>query len=161
MNQPLSVQCGATSVTVTAFSFSPALASAQPPSTEAKHEAMRHMSEKLASGPSGFLVYHPRRPLNFTRLLVTEFATELVQAILLVFLLAQTRLMSFGTRVGFVTVAGILAAITTNVSYWNWYGFSKRYTAGYMFIEIVGFIIVGIVSALILRNRTLSRTTNL
>ncbi|MGI9115392.1 MAG: hypothetical protein DLM52_09270 [Chthoniobacterales bacterium] len=126
------------------------------PSREAKHEAMRHMGEKLANGPSGFLVYHSRRPLNFPRLLVTEFATELVQALLVVFLLAQTRLMSFGARVGFVSMAGILAAITTNISYWNWYGFPKHYTATYMFIEIVGFIIVGIVSALLLRNRQLA-----
>jgi hypothetical protein len=121
-------------------------------SSEAKHEAMRHMSEKLASSPSGFLVYHPVRPLNFPRLLGVEFATELVEAILVVILLAQTRLMTFGARVGFVTVAGILAAITTNISYWNWYGFPKRYTACYMFIEIVGFFIVGLVSAFILRN---------
>jgi hypothetical protein len=115
---------------------------------------MRHMSEKLANGPSGFLVYHPQRPLNFPRLLGVEFATELVEAILVVFLLAQTRLATFGARVGFVTVAGILAAISTNVSYWNWYGFPKRYTACYMFTEIVGFFIVGLVSALILRNST-------
>ncbi len=129
------------------------------PTREAKSDAMRHMGEKLANNPSGFLVYHPRRPLNFPRLLGVEFATELVEAILVMFLLAQTRLMSFGARVGFVTVAGIMATIATNVSYWNWYGFPKRYTAAYMFIEVVGFFIVGIVSALILRNRDLSRAT--
>jgi hypothetical protein len=121
---------------------------------------MRHMSEKLATGPSGFLVYHPRRPLNFPRLLGVEFATELVEAILVVFLLAQTRLMTFGARVGFVTVAGILAAIATNISYWNWYGFPKRYTASYMFTEIVGFFIVGLVSALVLRNSSRAAPSN-
>lgn len=123
------------------------------PTREAKHEAMSHMGEKLANNPSGFLVYHSQRPLNFPRLLGVEFATELAEAILVVFLLAQTRLMSFGARVGFVTVAGILATIATNVPYWNWYGFPKRYTAAYMFIQIVGFLIAGIVSALLLRNR--------
>jgi hypothetical protein len=124
---------------------------------EARREAMRHMGEKLANGPSGFLVYHPVRPLNFPRLLGIEFATELAEAILVVFLLGQTRLTSFGARVGFVTVAGILAAIATNVSYWNWYGFPKRYTAAYMFTEVVGFFIIGIVAALVLRKREMAR----
>ena len=58
--------------------------------------------------------------------------------------------MSFAGRVGFVLVAGILAAITTNISYWNWYGFPRVYTASYMFIQIVGFFLVGIVAALVL-----------
>jgi hypothetical protein len=129
----------------------PGLGVGENPTREARQEAMRHMSEKLANGPSGFLVYHPRRPLNFPRLLGVEFVTELAQAFLVVFLLAQTRLTTFGGRVGFVTMVGILAAITTNISYWNWYGFPKRYTASYMFIEIVGFFIVGLVSALVLK----------
>jgi hypothetical protein len=41
-----------------------------------------------------------------------------------------------------------LAAIASNVSYWNWYGFPYVYTAGYMFIQIIGFLCVGIVAAL-------------
>ena len=129
----------------------PGLGVGKHPTREAKHEAMSHMGEKLAGGPSGFLVYHPRRPLNFPLLLGVQFLTELVEALLVVFLLAQTRLTTFGARVGFVTVAGILAAIATNIPYWNWYGFPKRYTASYMFIEIVAFFILGLVSALILK----------
>jgi hypothetical protein len=68
-----------------------------------------------------------------------------------VFLLAQTRIASFAGRVGFVLVAGILAAIATNVSYWNWYGFPRVYTASYMLTQIVGFFLVGIVAAFMLR----------
>jgi hypothetical protein len=123
------------------------------PTREAKKEAMRHMSEKLANGPSGILMYHSTRSVSFGRLLGIEFATELLEAILAVFLLAQTRIGSFGGRVGFVFVAGILAAIATNVSYWNWYGFSKRYIAAYMFTEIIGFLCVGLVAALTLRSQ--------
>ncbi len=125
------------------------------PTREAKSEAMRHMSEKLANNPSGILMYHPTRPLNLARLLGTEFATELLEAILAVFLLAQTRIGSFGGRVGFVFVAGILAALATNVSYWNWYGFPKRYIAAYMFTQIVGFLCVGLVAALVSRRSPL------
>lgn len=125
-------------------------------SREAKHEAMQKMSQKLAENPSGILMYHPRRPFNLGASLGTEAASEILQAILVVFLLAQTPLTTFSGRVAFVTVAGILAAIATNVSYWNWYGFPKRYTVSYMFIQVMGFLIVGLVSALILRRNTAS-----
>ena len=121
-----------------------------------KEEAMKHMSEKIATNPSGILMYHaPGRPLSLGKLLGVEFGTELLEAILVVFLLAQTRIASFAGRVGFVLVAGILAAIATNVSYWNWYGFPCVYTASYMLIQIVGFFLVGIVAALVLRKTTL------
>src|SRR5256714_438572 len=119
-----------------------------------RHKAMReHMVEKLANHPSGILIYHPVRPLRMGRYLGIEFATEVLEAILLVFLLSSTRLLTAGSRILFATIAGVLVAIGTNVSYWNWYGFPKRYTAAYMFIQIVGFFLVGVVSALMLRNR--------
>ena len=77
----------------------------------------------------------------------------MLQAILVIWLLAQTRIGSFDGRVGFVLIAGILTAITTNVSYWNWYGFPGIYTASYILIEIVGFVLVGVVATLVLRRR--------
>jgi hypothetical protein len=121
-----------------------------------KEEAMKYMGEKIAMNPSGILMYHaPGRPLSLGKLLGVEFGTELLEAILAVFLLAQTRIASFAGRVGFVLVAGILAAIATNVSYWNWYGFPCVYTASYMLIQIIGFFLVGIVAALVLRKTTL------
>jgi hypothetical protein len=119
-----------------------------------KNDAIKHMVEKMAANPSGILMYHaPGRPFTFGKWLGIEFGTELFEAILVVFLLAQTRITTFAGRVGFVLIAGILAAITTNVSYWNWYGFPSAYTAGYMFIQIVGFFLVGIVAALVLPRR--------
>jgi hypothetical protein len=121
-----------------------------------KNEAMKRMVEKMAANPSGILMYHaPGRPFALGKWLGIEFATELLEAILVVFLLAQTAIASFAGRVGFVLVAGILAAIATNVSYANWYGFPCVYTASYMFIQIIGFLCVGIVAALVLPKRAL------
>ena len=117
-----------------------------------RNEAMKHVGEKYTTNPSGILMYHaPGRNLEMVRWLSIEFATELLEAILVVFLLAQTRLVSFGARVGFVALTGILAAIATNVSYWNWYGFPTVYTAAYMLTQIIGFLCVGVVAALVLR----------
>ena len=122
-----------------------------------KQEAMKHMGEKIATNPSGILMYHaPGRPLSLGKLLGVELGTELLEAILVVFLLAQTRIASFAGRVGFVLAAGILAAVATNVSYWNWHGFPCVYTASYILIQIVGFLCVGIVAALVLRKAALA-----
>ena len=119
-----------------------------------KNEAMKHMAEKMATNPSGILMYHgPGRPFTIGKWLGIEFGTELLEAILVVFLLAQTGIATFAGRVGFVLLAGILAALATNVSYWNWYGFPCVYTAGYMFIQIIGFLCVGIVAAFVLGKR--------
>jgi hypothetical protein len=118
-----------------------------------KSDAMKRAMEKAASGPSGLLIYHPSREFTFGKLLGIEFATELLEAILVVFLLTQTRIESFGGRVRFVFLAGILAAITTNIPYWNWYGFPSNYTAAYICIEIIGFLCVGLIAALLLKNR--------
>ena len=71
------------------------------PTREQRNEAMKHVAEKYAAYPSGFLVYHPPgRPLTFAKWLAVEFATELVEAILAVFLLAQTGLVTFVASIG-------------------------------------------------------------
>ena len=115
-----------------------------------KAAAMKAVFEKVASGPSGLILYHPTRPLSFAKLLCVEFGKELLVSILAVFLLAQTRINSFGGRVGFIFVTGIVAALGTNVSYWNWYGFPGNYTASYIFMEIVGFLCAGVVAGCVL-----------
>lgn len=134
--------------------FFPGLGVGPNATRQEKNEAMKQEAAKMASGPSGLLIYNYARPFGFGKALTIEFVTELVEAILVVFLLAQTTITSFFGRVGFVLVAGILAAIATNVSYANWYGFPCLYTASYMFTQIIGFLCVGIVAALMLPKRT-------
>jgi hypothetical protein len=121
-----------------------------------RNEAMKSYAATLEKNPSGFFIYHPAgsRPMNMGKYLTIEFATELLEALLAVFLLAQTRIFTFGGRVGFVTTAGILAAIATNVSYWNWWGFPGNYTGAYIVIQVVGFFLVGVVAAIMFRRVT-------
>ena len=137
------------------FYFFPGMGLGPNPTREQKNEAMKHMNETLASHPSGILIYHAAgsHPFNMGKLLSVEFLTELIEAFLAVFLLSQTPLTSYGARVIFVTVIGIIAAVSTNVSYWNWYGFPGNYTGAYMLIQFVGFLCVGLVAAVILKKR--------
>lgn len=120
---------------------------------EQKKAAMKKAEEQMAAGAGGLLIYRPKRIFNFPKRLGIEFATEVLESLLAVFLLAQTGIRGFGGKVGFILTAGILAAITTNVPYMNWYGFPKIYGLGYMTTQIVGFLLVGIVAALIMRPR--------
>jgi len=122
------------------------------PATGQGPDAMKQYAQKLAANPSGILIYHPPGAQALTAgQLVTEFLTELIESLLVVFLLAQTQLSSFAARVGFVVIAGVVAALMTNVSYWNWYGFPTSYTAAYMGIQIVGFLCVGLVAGAMIR----------
>jgi hypothetical protein len=128
-----------------------------PDATHAQQSAaMEKYPEKLEKNPSGFFLYHPAgsRPMNMGKFLSIEFITELCEALLAVWLLAQTRIVTFGGRLGFVTAAGVLSAIATNVSYWNWWGFPTIYTASYIFIQVVGFFLVGVVAAIMFRRVT-------
>ena len=124
---------------------------------EQKAIARNNRAEKVARYPSGILIYNAAgtRPIERFRWLSVEFVTELSEAILAVFLLSRTCLTTFGARVGFVLAIGILVAFGTNVSYWIWYGFPGSYILAYMLTQVVGFLCVGLVAALVLKNQTL------
>lgn len=122
------------------------------PTHSQRMAAMQQKAEQHYSGPQGILIYHPSRPfdLNMGQLL-RELGTNILQILLAIFLLSQTNLTSFAARWRFVTVAGVLAAITTNISYWNFYGFPGNYTVAYMCILAMGFVIAGLVVALMVK----------
>jgi hypothetical protein len=113
-----------------------------------KMAAMKDLAPKLKAGPVGILIYHPvgQDALTFGPLL-TELGTNIVQVLLVVWLLGQTSLSSFVARWRFVTVAGVLAAISTNISYWTFYGFPGNYTLAYICIIAMGFVCAGLVVA--------------
>ncbi len=125
------------------------------PTHAQQSEAMKNMNDKLAKSPSGLLMYYPAgREMNMGQLLGVEFATECLEALLALFLLSQTVLAGFGKKFGFIFLAGILAAIATNVSYWNWYGFPKHYVGAYILTQVVGFAVVGLVGAPLVRTKS-------
>jgi hypothetical protein len=103
--------------------------------------------------PSGLMIYHPPGAgiAMMPKTLVIEFVKETVCALIAAFLLAQTTIAGYAARVGFVTLAGVAAAITTNVSYWNWYGFPTDYSLAYAFMNIVDYLAAGLAIALVLR----------
>jgi hypothetical protein len=122
------------------------------PSMKEVNAAMPQYEKKLASNPHGILIYHPPggKPME-PRQLVIEFLTEVVESLLAAWLLAHAGLTRYAARVGFVVVIGLVAAIATNIPYWNWYGFPSNYTIAYMTTTIVAFLVAGLVAAAILK----------
>ncbi len=132
----------------------PGLGAGPNPTSAQRNAAMKNYEPKLAANPSGLLIYHPPGAKGITGgKLGTEFLTEFVEALLAVVLLAQTRIGSFAGKAGFITLVGIVAAITANIPYWNWYGFPGNYTAAYMTTQIVGYLAAGLVAAAVVKNR--------
>lgn len=114
--------------------------------------AMGHYQAKLDANPSGILVYHPAGAKALTPgQLITEFITELLEAFFASLLLARAALGTYSRRVAFVLTIGIVAILATNVPYWNWYGFPSDYTVAYMFTQLVGFLVVGLIAGKVLK----------
>ena len=130
-----------------------------PPNASMKdmREAMPAYEKKLATMPSGLLIYHPPgHPAMTGTMLGIEFGKEFGLSLLAVALLAMTRLEGYGTKVGFFAVMGVIACMNTNVSYWNWYGFPTNYTIAYMFVEFMGFVAAGLAAAAVMRKANAS-----
>jgi hypothetical protein len=87
-------------------------------SKEETKKAMERLAGEYETKATGVLVYRPPgdRSMAFGKWLAREFILEVVEALLAAFLLAQAGLASCAKRVMFVTIIGIVAAITTNMS---------------------------------------------
>ena len=116
-------------------------------------------SSSAAVAPGGFLVFNPKASTSTQpplKNLIIEFLTELAEGLIVAWLVAQTALASYLSRVGFVTMVGLAAAITANIPYWNWYTFPTAYTLGYGFTELVAYIAAGLAIAAIVRPKMAS-----
>ncbi len=109
--------------------------------------------EKAKQGPVGVVIVRPQGGEGLSpRLLLTELGTNLASALLAALLLAQVRVgAGYWTRVGFVTLLGILAFVTVLVPYWNWYSFPSDFVATEAIEHTVGSFLAGLVLAAIVR----------
>jgi len=145
------------SISQPGFYFFPGAGMRPGATAEEKKAAQAEFMRKYSSGPYGILIFHPEgtQPMSAGQL-GRELGLNIVQALIAAWLLSfATGLSSFASRLGFVFGVGILAAITTNVEYWNWYGFPANYTGAYILDKLIGFLIVGLVVASLVKPATL------
>ena len=101
-------------------------------------------------GPSGLLVYQDKANDMTPVTLGQEAAVELVEA-LLAALLSVTALSGYLSRVLFVSGVGLVAVLSSNPSLWIWYKFPGDYVGAAIVIDLVGYVVAGLVIAAILR----------
>jgi hypothetical protein len=119
--------------------------------TAEKAAALQSYNERLATYPSGVLVYRPPgASMNMGRVFGVEFAQDLVVSLASAWLVALAGFSGFAARAGFVAGIGVPAVATTNVSYWNWYGFPADYTLAYIAIDWISFVLAGLAIAAVL-----------
>jgi hypothetical protein len=118
------------------------------PSTGADQAAMERQQAKLKTMPSGILVYTPPGDAGMTPTqLITEFALQFVETLLAAAIIGLATVAGFLRRWVMAVMVGAVAAIATNFSYWNWYGFNLDYTIAQAFTEAMKFVIAGLVIA--------------
>jgi hypothetical protein len=109
-------------------------------------QMMQKMDAAIKTNPSGLLLYHPpgHGMTDMAGPMIMEFLKEVLQALIAAFLVSLAAVRTYFGRVGFVTLIGVAAAITTNISYWIWYGFPADYTLAAVVIELVDYIAAGL-----------------
>ncbi len=118
--------------------------------SQSEEEMEAHMA-KVAKGPYGFMVLYPGgREFSMGKRLSIELLTNVVCALLAAIVASQLR-PGWLVRVGCVTLFGVLGSIATLVPYWNWYGYPTDFTLAQIADHIVGWLLVGVVLALIVR----------
>ncbi|MGA8764996.1 MAG: hypothetical protein WB562_19150 [Candidatus Sulfotelmatobacter sp.] len=104
-------------------------------------------------GPYGIMIYNAAGaggPMGVQ--LANECILNIVVALLAAFLLSLAPgLIGYVPRVGFVTLVGVIVALMTNVEYWNWYGFPLNYTVAAIAEHVIGFVIVGLIAAALVK----------
>lgn len=119
-------------------------------------KAMEKSAALEKANPSGLLLYRgPGRGMDadMTPMLIKEFIKQFVQALIAAWIVSMIAA-GFMTRVGVVTGIGVSAAIATNVSYWNWYGFPLDFTEAAIITEVVSAIVAGLAIAAVLPRKT-------
>ena len=109
------------------------------------------MEGGTAPGPSGLLVYRDEVTAMDARTLGSEALVQLAEGVVAAFLLSFSFLTGYWSRVGFVSLVGAAAVLSSNPSLSIWYGFPGAYTSATMLIDLVGYAVAGLVIAAILR----------
>jgi hypothetical protein len=88
-------------------------------------------------------------PKTFVTGLVLNFLVCFVAAWLLSKALGGLR--SYGARVQFVAILGLFAGIAIHLMYWNWWEFPTNYTIGCLADTVIGWTLVGLAIAAIVK----------
>ena len=146
------------SITRPGFYFFPGMPQNQGASKQEQDAAMQTFTEKARRGPTGIMVVqtqgqNPMSMRQFGTELVSNILSAMVAAILLSMGVGAAGLASLVARVFFVTLLGLFAALSIEVSYWTWYGFPTSYTLAQLADQVLGWFFGGLALGVMIKPR--------
>jgi hypothetical protein len=122
-------------------------------SGNATPEQKADWERRLASGPSGLMIYKPNGGETMSpRQLVSEFVSCAIAAFLGALLLVQLP-GGLGRRALSLSLVGVAAWLSISVSQWTWYGFSTPFLLGDLVDQFGGWLLAGFGMAAVLKPR--------
>lgn len=118
----------------------------------ANSEGMQSAAQRMENGPFMFAAV---QPTGMGRMTMKPFVVSLIYhflgAVVVVWMLLQTKGLSFKSKVGFTTLFGLGVGILGVLPDWNWWGFSPAYVATYMVDLVVAWFLAGLGIAKVLK----------
>lgn len=94
---------------------------------------------------TAFIAVKPESYYSMTRFFVIEFVTELLVAATLTALLLLTAAQPVGVQLVIIGLATLAGIFSTDLQYWNWWGFSTIYSLGISINRLVGHLLVSFI----------------
>lgn len=110
-------------------------------------------AEKIANGPSGFLVLRTHHDIDMMPELPIEGLSNLLAALVAALAVGGLGVRSYGGRVGTIFAFGVVAWLSISVSQWTWYGFSTDFLISDLVDQWGGWLLAGLGMAAILKPR--------
>lgn len=134
--------------------YFPELVDTRGMTTEQANAAMADWKTRHREGPVGFLVLHPNgaEPMN-VRHFAGSFVIQFTSALIVAWLLSKA-MGGFRTYLGrllFVVALGLFAGVAVDLPYWNWFNFPADYTVAALIDHVVGWGLVGLAIAAIVK----------
>ena len=104
----------------------------------------------MKAGPTGFLVIHPGgvdMKAAMGRMMGRGFLIGAAACAVVTWIILQATGAGFLVRTVIAVLAGAGGAISTNMNYWNWWGFSGPYTCLESCDLLAGWVLAGLVLA--------------
>ena len=114
--------------------------------------AMDEYSQRHEKGPAGIIVLAPTgEPMMSPWTLGIQFGTDVFCGLLGAILAVASGAATFRKRFVLVSLLGLAPVLASEIPNWNWYRFPIDFTFAAMVENVVGFIVVGLIVAAIVR----------
>jgi hypothetical protein len=97
----------------------------------------------LTKQVTAFMAIRPASFYSAGRYLGIEFLTQVIVALVLTVILALTIALPFEQRLLLTVLVSLVGVAAIDLQYWNWWGFSTKYTLGIATSRVIGHTIVG------------------